>query len=364
MKTIVISAINLRQGGPLTILKDCLNYLSNSSLSKTYRIIALVNKKELALFPNIEYIEFPDSIKSWFRRLYYEYFYFRKLSNKLKPYLWLSLHDTTPNVKSEIRAVYMHNASIVNKIKYSDWKFNKKYIAFAFFYKYLYKINIKKNKYCIVQQSWFKQTCIKMLGLNPDKIIVARPTLEIEPHPWSKKTGGVTTFFYPAFPRPFKNFEVICEAAKILENKGITEIEIILTIDGTTGEYGKWIYEKYKGLKTVRFIGLIPLTQMNEYYDKTDCLLFPSRLESWGLPISEFLSSERPMIIANEPYAYETAEGGKKVAFFDTNNAGALATIMEKLIKGDYSSFQEVSKKKITGNYADSYKELFDTLLR
>ena len=29
------------------------------------------------------------------------------------------------------------------------------------------------------------------------------------------------SFLYPSFPRVFKNFEVICEATKILENKGI-----------------------------------------------------------------------------------------------------------------------------------------------
>lgn len=141
---IVISAINFRSGGPLTILRDCLKYLSESIVGTRYDVVALVHKKELCEYPHIEYIEFPKGCKHWINRLYYEYFYFRKLSERLKPFLWLSLHDTTPCVKAERRAVYMHNPSIVNKIKRSDWRFDKTYIAFALFYKYLYRINIKK----------------------------------------------------------------------------------------------------------------------------------------------------------------------------------------------------------------------------
>ena len=40
-KLIVISAINLRSGGPLTILHDFLNYL-DISVASSYKIIALI----------------------------------------------------------------------------------------------------------------------------------------------------------------------------------------------------------------------------------------------------------------------------------------------------------------------------------
>ena len=50
-------------------------------------------------------------MKSYLHRCYYEYFYFKKLSDKYKPFLWLSLHDMTPNVEANIRAVYCHNPS-------------------------------------------------------------------------------------------------------------------------------------------------------------------------------------------------------------------------------------------------------------
>ena len=62
-KTIVVSAVNIRKGGTLTILRDCLRYLS--SLTEDYRVIALVHKQELCNYQGIEYIEMPNTIKGW-----------------------------------------------------------------------------------------------------------------------------------------------------------------------------------------------------------------------------------------------------------------------------------------------------------
>ena len=57
-KIIVISSINLRSGGTLSILNDCLEYL-DKELSSTYKIVALVhNKTILNKTDNIEFIEF------------------------------------------------------------------------------------------------------------------------------------------------------------------------------------------------------------------------------------------------------------------------------------------------------------------
>lgn len=365
-QVIVISGINLREGGPLTILRDCLRYLSTSDISKKYRVVALVHKKELALYTNIEYIEFPDSVGSWLKRIYYEYWKFRGLSKKLRPQLWLSLHDMTPNVVADIQAVYMHNPSIVNKIKMSDWKFNKTYILFALFYKYLYRLNIKRNTYCIVQQNWFRKAVAKVLPIPESRFIVARPNVGVNERVWKnrKKSGdNEKIFFFPAYPRPFKNFEIICEAVKLLNKRGIKGFQVILTVDVNCGKYGEWLLRQYGEISNISFVGLLNKDQMDDYYEKTDCLIFPSRLETWGLPISEFISSDRPMIIADEPYAHETAENGKKVSFFTTNNAEELAKLMEDVIKNDLSEFKPVSKQLVDGISADSYKELFKILL-
>ena len=45
-KTIVVSAINLFEGGPLSILKDCIKCFEKSDKFSDYKLVALVHKKE------------------------------------------------------------------------------------------------------------------------------------------------------------------------------------------------------------------------------------------------------------------------------------------------------------------------------
>ena len=56
---IVISAVNLVEGGPLTILRSCLKALNDYSAYNDVEVLALVHKKELCSFSNITYIEVP-----------------------------------------------------------------------------------------------------------------------------------------------------------------------------------------------------------------------------------------------------------------------------------------------------------------
>ena len=107
-RTIVISAVNLTSGGPLTILQECLSYLNSSPLLATYEVIALVHDRKLADFPHIRYIELPSSKKHWINRLYYEYVYFRRLSHRLKPYLWRHDSECPGSSKSGIHAQSDH----------------------------------------------------------------------------------------------------------------------------------------------------------------------------------------------------------------------------------------------------------------
>lgn len=362
MKTIVISGINLIEGGTLSIIKDCLQNIDKLLTSK-YKIIALIHNKnlfsDLNLSNKIEFIEFKDSKSSWFKRCYYEYFYFKKLSKKLKPYLWLSLHDITPNVESENLAVYCHNPTPFYNMKFKEIKYDKKVFLFSKFYKYLYKVNIKKNNYVIVQQNWIKKEFKKMYGIK--NIIVAPPenkySVKIE------KEIENNSFFYPSFPRIFKNFEIICQAVELLEKENINNFKVYLTIAGSENLYSKEIVERSKNLKCIKFLGLISREKVFEYYSKVECLIFPSKLETWGLPISEFKQFNKPIILSELPYAHETVGDFDKCLFFNPNSAEELKNQMLKILNKE-NKFNENKKEINKELYAENWKELFKILLK
>ncbi len=338
MIRIVVSGPNLDSAGPLSVMKDLLSEIVKHP---DFEIIALVHS--ISLFQEEEYakvkfIEYKDSKSSWFKRINYEYRKFYKLSLELKPDIWLSMHDITPNVKAKFLATYCHNASPFYKLNLKDFYYDKKFGLFTLFYKYLYKINITKNDYVFVQQNWIKENFIKMYNIH--NVIVAKPNIKIDASQTSNDIPKqkIFTFFYPSFPRVFKNFEVICQAVKYLKDELMKEnFKVILTIDGSENKYAKDIINKYKSIDNINFIGLIPREKVFVYYIVSDVLIFPSKLETWGLPISEFQHYNKPLIVSDLPYAKETVGNYSNVNFFAPNDYIHLAKIMKSHIEKNIS---------------------------
>lgn len=117
----------------MTILRNCLEYLSDLAQKGDYRIVALVHRKELAEYSGIEYIEMPDTIKSWSRRLWCEYVTMYRISKSLAPvYLWFSLHDTTPRVIAEKQAVYCQTSFPFLHWRLKDLAFDYKIVLLPY----------------------------------------------------------------------------------------------------------------------------------------------------------------------------------------------------------------------------------------
>ena len=366
-KTIVISAVNLRKGGTLTILRDCLQYLSELVKGGEYRVVAIVHKKELCDYPGIEYIEMPEVINGWGKRLWCEYVTMKKISEDLAPvYLWFSLHDTSPRVKADRQTVYCQTSFPFYKWSIRDFKMDFKIPLFAMFTKYAYKVNVKSNKYLVVQQNWLREGFHRMFRLEKDRFIVAPPQrkkVEVVPEQIEKE---VVTFFYASTPDCHKNFETLCEAARLLEaDLGKGRFKIVLTLNGKENKYSKWLREKWGDVESIDFAGFMTKEKLYGYYQSADCLVFPSKVETWGLPITEFMeaSGDKPMLLADLPYAHETSAGASKVAFFNPNDPVELKNRMKDLLENNISALEAVPKLEIEEPKADSWKELFEILL-
>ncbi len=362
---LVISAVNLVEGGTLTILNNCLSFLNaNPFICNKYHVIALVHSKALFQFENIIFIELPLAKKNWIFRMYYEYIAFNKISKFLKPKLWLSLHDISPIVTAERKAVYCHNPSPFYHIKFKQIRYSYKLYIFSFLYKYIYRTNIKSNDYVIVQQQWLRNAFAKMYKLDRHKIVVAYPhELSQNEKLDNQFSSSFPLFFFPSLSRPFKNFEVICKAADLLVERGVVGFRVVLTINGNEDLYSKEIVETYRRNLNINFCGRLSYSNVCNMYSKSTCLIFPSKLETWGLPISEFIQYGKPMILSDLPYAHEAASNAEKVAFFNSDDELQLSYLMEDIINNDLSQFGKVPPQQVSAPYTKSWEELFTLLL-
>lgn len=363
-KHIVISAVNIRKGGTLTVLLDCLKYLSSSTHTCT---TALVHSKELINIPGIEYIEIPWSTKSWLHRLWCEYVTMYKISKTLLPVdLWFSLHDTTPRVQARRQAVYCHTSFPFMKLKWQDWFMDAKIPLFRLLTRFAYQINVQRNKYLVVQQQWMRESLSRLIGFPQEKIIVAPPAFNLPDFPDSPRDTEIPLFLYPATADCHKNFETLCKAAELLQNTLNTPpFKLVLTIDGSENHYAARIKSRFKHVRSIDFHGYMSKQELYEYYAKASCLVFPSRVETWGLPISEFKPTGKPMILADLPYAHESAQGAQKVVFFPVEQSLTLAVYMYSLLtENNFGSFfVPVPEKETKKPYAANWDHLFHQLL-
>ena len=316
----------------------------------------------------IEYIEMPEIIQGWGKRLWCEYVTMYRISQELAPvYLWLSLHDTSPRVKAERQAVYCQTSFPFYQWSWRDFRFDFKIPLFACFTRFAYRINVHSNRFLIVQQEWLRKGLSQMLGVNRDKFIVAPPQRNLQEVTPDDIQKDCFLFFYASTPDCHKNFETLCEAARLLEEEvGHGKFKVVLTIKGEENKYAYWLKERWGEVNSIDFSGFMNKNRLFGYYHAADCLVFPSKVETWGLPISEYMSDglEKTMLLADLPYAHETASGSKKTNFFPVTDAIFLKEEMKRLLEGDISHLREVPREELDNPTAVSWKELFDLLLK
>jgi glycosyltransferase involved in cell wall biosynthesis len=335
-RCLVVSAVNFTEGGPLTVLKEFVDSAC-SVLTADWDIVVFVHDRRLLSATRPRLIEIPYAKGSWIRRLWVEWYEFRGHARILQPDLWVSLHDISPNVGSVPQAVYCHNPAPFFRLRLRDALFEPTVLFFRLGYAWLYRINIKRNRAVIVQQSWLRDEFRKWVE-KPTEIIVAHPAAASDTDSrrgWRKTAKGPATFFYPALPRALKNHELLCRAVEQLEAHTPWRSQVILTVDGTENRYARWLKARYGRLRTVRFVGRQSSVQMQERYAEADCLVFPSRMETWGLPITEARRHQLPMFVADLPYAKETVGSYHAVDFIDVDDDDALARKLLAFQDGD-----------------------------
>jgi glycosyltransferase involved in cell wall biosynthesis len=360
-KRLVISAVNCVEGGILSILQDCVSSVCRE-YGADWEIFVLANSKKLLPETTATVLEFPKAKKSWVARLKYEWVSFLELSKQLDVDVWLSLHDISANVCARRKVVYCHNPNPFYPLRLRDAISHWKFAAFSLFYGKLYGVNIRSNDHVVVQQDWLRREFERRYDLS--NVIVAHP----EGEGWPAVDRGAilapTRFCYPFVPRFFKNAEVICDAARILLEAKNANFEIVLTMDGSESNYAKRIRKTYGDLTNISFVGRLKREQVFELYSSSDCLVFASKLETWGLPISEFKATGRSMLIADMPYARETVGDYLNVEYFNASDARQLARLMLQVMTGTFAPAPSTSGVKVPEPYAENWSALWAMILR
>lgn len=364
MKRVVVSAVNFTEGGPLTVLRDCLRAAS-ATLDDDWEIVALIHDKELIQESRVRTVAFPQAKGSWLHRLGLEWRGFDRLFQEEPVDLWLSLHDVTPRVKARRQAVYCHNPAPFYDLPPREARLEPKLWLFNLFYAYLYGAFIRRNDWVIVQQQWLRQAFTDRFGVLP--VVVAHPDLKspltAAPPATAMAAGMPCVLLYPTLPRVFKNVETVMKAMQQLAATGQTGVELRVTISGDENAYARWLYARFNGTPGVRFIGRQTPAQMAQQYQEARAVLFPSKLETWGLPISEAKAWRKPLLVADLPYAHETVGNYDQVSFLPATATEAWADTIKALAQGQWEG-ASATAASIPEPFAPSWPALWKLLVK
>ncbi|EIC2137224.1 glycosyltransferase, partial [Citrobacter freundii] len=323
---------------------------------------------------NIEFYEYKNIKTGWLKRLKFEYITSFTLSKELNPDAWICLHDMSARVATANQFVYCHNPSPFYQASHLDLKYDRTFFLFTKLYKYLYRVNIKSNKLVIVQQQWIAKYFKENYSIN--NLLVARPEAENirnrETAQCNSVSTGVKRLLYPAFPRTFKNFNILLDAMAILKKQQIhiyNKLNIILTFNKGMTKFGDFIiFEcERRGLQNIHFIGLKSKEKLDDIYrNETDALIFPSKLETWGLPLSEAKEFKLPILSADLPYAHETIGNYERVNFFKPDDAVLLAEKLAAFSQGEDifgpTTFTDDPAYLVSHSWAELAKQIIDSL--
>lgn len=329
---IIVFDVPAESGGALTILNEYYDKAVNHK-DKNIQWIFVVSKPNLKSRENLKVLRYPWIKKSWFHRLYFDYFISPKLVKKYNVDEILSLQNLViPRMKNIKQTVYVHQS-----LPFVDYKFrlkdNKKLWIYQNILGIKIKKSIKKANNVIVQTQWMKKLCITKTGVKSNKIEVRPPetNILIEKY-FNNKAESFKIFFYPANGSIYKNHRIILEACKKLLDKGISDFKVIFTLDKNEDDYIKDLYSKVEKMKLpIDFIGYITREKVFELYTKS-VLIFPSYIETFGLPILEAKSHKGIILASDCPFSREILNDYKSGYFFNPFDSDKLVELMENLI--------------------------------
>jgi glycosyltransferase involved in cell wall biosynthesis len=305
---ILVSAYNIHVGGGATLLKQILKNLNNKK-----NLCFLDKRFEIECF-NMNPVQVPKSILG---RLQAE----REIQRQAKNYeLILTLGNLPPLFKNKsFNILFIQNKYLVSNFSIKGFSLGTR-IRITIERLWLKKF-IKNIDLAVVQTEHMKSAFQGYISKNVNVMVLPfcdniKPNIEFE-----RRLNPARKFLYVAGPEPHKNHNRLTSAWKRFHSL-FPDTELTLTVDGGKNSHG------------IRYLGSIDRAEVMKLYHSHDALLYPSLLESLGLPLLEARLSGMPLIVSDLEYAYEVSNPDLVFNPYDEND---IFNTLKKAYRGEWS---------------------------
>ena len=340
MRQIIINATAACYSGALTIIKDFMSYVyENGSLECQLHLLTTTE----GVFHNVQNVivhELP--VQNWRTRLVWDKRGFQKWCeiNDIFPDTVISFQNTCPRLTGKFRnvklLVYYHQQLPLVKYPWKCYRSDeRKLFLYAHFYGFFVNRWNKNAEYVVQLPSVKELFCKKFPNIKSENVHVIRPNLpkiDIDALPKKHMHAGKKVFIYPATPLRYKNHIVILKALDYLRkenSKILGQLKVIFTVPKNS-----FVADTVRKMKLDSFVDCIesiPYEELLSYYKSSSALLFPSKIESFGLPLIEAALFGIPIVASDLPYAREVLEKYENSAFINSDDCVSFANAIKEV---------------------------------
>lgn len=261
------------------------------------------------------------------------------------------------SVSTKKRIVIIHDLRPFTKYE--------KMISEKLFYFFLKNKLLKCNFY--ICDSFTTKGSLAKLGVDPRKIEVIYPLIiskvdntHLE-RSLKKLDKGTFTLTYIANDLPYKRIDIFLRIAKIYEAKVNNKIDLKfkLVSKNLSHKNKKFIVKNnFRNLLLIEWIDNI-----NDIYEETDILIFPSLYEGFGLPVIEAMSFGIPVIASDIDIMREVAVDSGILC--PTDSLKEWIEAIESLLVGEnYTKYSKKASQNAMRFTKDKFEKLVQKCLK
>lgn len=360
---IVVNATALDKSGALTILKQ---FIKHAGKYHNYKFLCFIAEGlKLEKSPNITFIEMAK--KNWLQRILWDSLKLKKYlrNNDINPKKVISLQNTSINVNID-QIIYLHQPLPFSSVKWSLFKKEQfKFFLYKHFYKFFILLFVNKNTVFVVQTNWMKEALCSKSNVDESQVYIIKPDMHLPNIKSSDssevKTSSTHILLYPATQLFYKNHMVILEALKLLKAESqFDNIKFQVTFRRDEYPLFREKVNEYALVDNIDYLGCIPHKDLIHKYQCSSLVVFPSYIESFGLPLVEGASLGKPVLCSDFPFSRDVLAGYSGAVFLNYQDPNAWANaIKDTLFKVENNSF---AYGKFDFEQTSSWKDFFKLL--
>ncbi|WP_195854017.1 glycosyltransferase [Aerococcus tenax] len=326
----VLLDVAAESGGAVSVLEDYYEKVKDTNEQWLF----ILSGYDLLETQNIKVKRVKWIKKSWFHRLFFDLIILPIIIYRLKPKLIFSLQNTIAPFTKVRQELFLHQSLPYTSIKFKFFEEPKLWI-----YQNIIKIFInnsaRKADIIYVQTKWIAKELVEQTKISPDKIKVIKTEINLLRNKkfCSAKANGKVSFFYPAAPLKYKNHQIVIESLSKLKKEELNKVEIYFTLESDMNTITCEMSKKINELSLpIHFIGYLSKIDVEKMYESS-ILLFPSYIETLGLPLMEARMKETPIIASDTEFSREVLDGYDNAEFFSYDSAIELTKIIQSEIR-------------------------------